>query len=172
MIAPAPRPANRSLERLPGTIVGRGMFETLVEHHRDVRSKTSLHVNGRLGRQEMLAAVEMRPESHTRFLHLSPRSEAEHLVAAAVGQDRLVPSDELMKSARRRDSLGARPQIEMVGICENDFRADVLQITMGHRLDRPLSAHCHECGGVRPRHGASAVCLASRRRALRDVQNE
>ena len=116
------------------------MLEAFVEHHRDVRSELRLNVDGRFRRQQMLAAIEMRSKRHTFLVHLPPRGQAEHLIAAAVGQDRLLPADELMEAAETADALGAGPQIEMIGVGENDLRAQVVEIAMRHRLDGALRA--------------------------------
>ena len=110
------------------------MFEALVEHHRDVGSEARLDVHGGLRRQEVLAAVEMRPEGRALLVHFSARREAEYLIAAAVGQDRLVPADEFVKPAQSANALGAGTQIEMIGIREDDLGAEVLEIAMRDRL--------------------------------------
>ena len=72
------------------------------------------------------------------------RREAEHLVAAAVGQDRLVPADESVQAAHARDAIVAGPQIEMVGVAQEDGGAGIDQIAMRHTLHRTLRADRHE----------------------------
>ena len=78
------------------------------------------------------------------LVHFAPRGKAEHLIAAAVGEDRLVPADECVKAAECADALGARPQIQMIGIGEDDLRAQVVEIAMRHRLHGALRADRHE----------------------------
>ena len=51
-----------------------------------------LDVDGALGRQQVRAAVEVRLEVDALLGDLAARGEAEHLVAAAVGEDRRGPS--------------------------------------------------------------------------------
>ena len=87
-----------------------------------------LHVDRLLRRQQMRRAVEVRPEVHALLVDLSPRREAEHLIAAAVGEDRMRPADEAMQSAAAGDEVVSRPQIEVVGVAEDDRRAHVFEI--------------------------------------------
>jgi len=109
--ASAPRPPKRPIERFARAIVRGWMLETFVQHHRDVRSELPLDVDGGFGRQQMLAAVEMRAERRSFFVHLAPRRKTEHLVAATISKDRLVPADECMEASERADALGPGPQI-------------------------------------------------------------
>ena len=50
--------------------------------------------------------------------------EAEHLVAAAVGEDRSGPADEAVQPAAPRDQVVAGPQIQMIGVAEQDLGAE------------------------------------------------
>jgi hypothetical protein len=76
--------------------------------------------------------------------HLSHLREAEHLVAAAVGENRVRPPDEAVQPARARDHIVARTQVQVVRVAENDLRAGVLEIAMRDRLDGAARAHGHE----------------------------
>jgi hypothetical protein len=104
----------------------------------------SLDIHRRLRCEHVLAAVEMRAESDTLLLHFSTRGKAEHLIAAAVCQDGLLPSYEPVKTAETPDPLGSRPQIEMIGIGEKDLGTEAFEIALGKSLDSALSAHGHE----------------------------
>ena len=96
----------------------------------------------------MLAAVEMRAKRRPFFMHLATGGKTEHLVAAAVGEDRLIPSSERMETAECTDSIGSRPQVQMIGIGQDDLRAEVFQIPMRYGLDSTLRADSHESGRV------------------------
>ena len=50
--------------------------------------------------------------------------EAEDLEAAAVGEDGAVPVHEAVQAAQLGDELVAGPQGEVVGVAEDDLRAD------------------------------------------------
>ena len=97
-----------------------------------------------LGRQQVQRAVEMRAELRALLADASHRRQAEHLVAAAVGQDRSLPADEAMQPAGPRDQLVARPQEEVIGVAEDDLGAEILEVAMGDRLDRAARADRHE----------------------------
>src|SRR5262249_2873422 len=73
-----------------------------------------------------------------------PRGEAEDLITAAVGEDRLRPSDEAMKAAASRDEIVARPQIEVIGVAEQDLRAEFFEIPVRDAFDGALRADRHE----------------------------
>jgi hypothetical protein len=89
-----------------------------------------------------------------------PVGQAEHLEAAAVGQDRPAPADELVQAAAPRDELVARAQEQVVGVAQNDRRPEVLEVLVQRRLHAALRAHWHERRGlhhaVRRGHGAQA----------------
>ena len=125
-----------------------GRRDALVEHHRDVGSELRLHLGRRFGRQQMLRAIEMRAELGPLFPNLPDRREAEHLVAAAVGEDRMRPADERVQPAAPGDQIAAGAEEQVVGVAENDLGAEILEIAMGHRLHRAAGADRHERGGL------------------------
>ena len=118
--------------------------QALVEHHRDVRTEAGLDVGGALGRQQMARAVEVRLELGAFFPDDAALGQAEHLEAAAVGEDRPRPADERVQAAAARDQLVARPQEQVIGVAEDDLGADRLEVAVQRRLDRALRAHRHE----------------------------
>jgi len=68
-------------------------------------------------------------------------------------------ADEAVEAATARDQLVARPQIEMVGVGQQDLRADRFEIPMRDAFHRALSADRHERRrldvAVRRRHHAA-----------------
>ena len=90
-------------------------------------------------------AAEMRPF----FGQLAPVGQAENLKAARVGQDRAVPAVEAVETSGTLENFGSGPQIEVVGIAQNDLRLYVVaELVAVDGLDRPDRAHGHEdrCG--------------------------
>src|SRR5947209_19199969 len=77
--------------------------------------------------------------------HAAQVFEAKDLIPAAVGQDGTVPCHETMQSTRLFDKIDARPQIQMVGIGQNDLGADLAQFMRGRCLNRSLGCYWHEC---------------------------
>src|SRR3989338_1105455 len=96
----------------------------------------------------MLAAVDMGSELDPLVGHFSHLGERKDLKAAGVGQDRLVPVDELVQAAGLSYQLMAGTQKEMIGIAEQYLRADLVDIPHRHRLDRPLRADRQKGGSV------------------------
>ena len=59
---------------------------------------------------------------------------AEDLVPAAVGQDRSVPGHETVQAAQPAYEFVPGPQIQVVGIRQNDARAEVFEPLLGKRF--------------------------------------
>src|SRR5580765_680764 len=92
----------------------------------------------------MRRAVEMRAEVRARLIDRPPVGQAEHLIAAAVGEDRLVPADEAMQAAAPRDQVVAGPQVQVIGVAEQHLRAEAVELPVRHALHRALRAYRHE----------------------------
>src|SRR5262249_23728749 len=101
-------------------------------------------VSRSLRRERVRRAVEMRSEVRALLIDRPPRRETEHLVAAAVGEDRPVPADKPMESAAPRDELVARPQIQVIRVGEQDRRTHRLEVAVRDAFDRALCADGHE----------------------------
>ena len=107
-----------------------------------------LNVGRPLRRQQVRRPVQVRSKLGAVVGDAPAPGQAEHLIAAAVGQDRPVPPDEAMESARPRDERVAGSEIEMVGVAEDDLGAEplaeVVQIAMRDALDGSLRSDRHE----------------------------
>ena len=99
-------------------------------------------------------------KSRALLVDRAPRGQAEDLVAAAVGQDRPRPADERVEAAAPRDEVVAGPQIEMIGVAQENVGAELLEIAVHDALDGALRADRHEGRrlnvAVRGRHHAAA----------------
>src|SRR5947207_15221794 len=104
------------------------MRQAFIEHLRDIRSEPGLKVDGLLRSQKMRGAVEMRSKLHAVFGDRAPGGEAEHLIPATVGEDGPEPSDERVKAAAPRDQVVARPQVEVIGVAQEDVGAELFEI--------------------------------------------
>src|SRR4029079_2027135 len=114
--------------------------------------------------------VEVRLELRALIGDDAPRRQAEHLVAAAVGQDRPVPSDKPVKAAASCDQIVAGTKKKVIGVAENDLgtgRADVL---VQRRFDCALRTNGHERGRLNAAVGR--VALAKSGRAIARTQGE
>src|SRR6187402_2219627 len=115
----------------------------------------------------------MRTEPDTVFIYLPPVGQAEDLVAAAVGENRLVPADELMKAAPAGNQLVTRPQHQVIGVAQDDLRPDVLKMLCCQRFNNTLRADGHECRrldhAVRGREDPSpstTICMSQREQKI------
>jgi hypothetical protein len=90
----------------------------------------------------------MRLEVNALLRHLASLCEAEHLEAAAVGQNRPRPTDEPMQPSETTDQLVAGAQQQMIGVGKDDFCARFLKVAVADRLDGPLGPDRHENRGL------------------------
>ena len=74
--------------------------------------------------------------------------EAEDLIAAAVGEEGAIPSDEAVQSPLAGDQVLAGPEVQMIGVAQDDSCAGLHQMRMGQRLDGALRADRHEDRGL------------------------
>ena len=141
------RPAHGSFHRRARGFVSRRIFQALVEHHHDVAAEGELDIDGRLGREHVAVAVEMRLEHHALFRDLAQPAQAEDLEASGIGEDGPRPIHELVQAAELADGFVAGPQIEMIGVAEDDVRVEVVdQIPRQEAFDSGLCTDRHEDG--------------------------
>ena len=134
------RPAMRALHGLFAVcpIVRSG---TLVKGHDDVRPQFLLDGNDTLGRKAVLRPVEVGAKGHPIVVDFAQPLEAEHLESAAVGEDRMRPVHESVQVAEAGDHVGARAQVQVVRVAEDEARTCLLQFLGADGLDRSLCAH-------------------------------
>ena len=78
------------------------------------------------------------------FVDRAAVGEAEDLVAAAVGQDRLVPADETMQPAAPRNEIVAGTQVQVIGVAEQNLGAKRSSSRCVTALTDALRADRHE----------------------------
>ena len=137
-------PADRALRRLLRVVVVGRIRHTFIERHDDVRAECHLDLHRDFRREELLRAVDVRAERHALLCDLAQIAEAEDLKPAAVRQDRAVPVHELVQAAGLADEIHARPQEEVVGVRQDDARAEIVQFVRRDALDGCLRADRHE----------------------------
>src|SRR6266446_1063996 len=144
IVASASSPRGGSCDGGFGMVARRGRFDTFIEDHGDIRAERELNLYGLLRGKEMLRTIEMRAEAHAFVGHFSKRGETEDLVTAGIGKDGARPGHELMQAAELAHEFMAGTQIKMIGIREDDFRAEVFERFLGERFDGGLGANGHE----------------------------
>ena len=141
----AVQPAVGQFHRLLGIVVVGIARRTLVEGHHDVRPDGALDVHHAFGREDVLAAVDVRTELGPFLAQLADAGEGKHLETTAVGQHRAVEAVELVQAARLLQHVEARTEVQVVGVAQNDLRLDVLlQLRQVHTLDGTHGTHRHE----------------------------
>ena len=91
-------PVMGELQALAGIVVGGRSRGTFVEGHHDVGSDAAFDVHDALGREEMLAAVDVAAELAPFLTQLAYAGEGKYLEAAGVGQHWAVETVELVES--------------------------------------------------------------------------
>jgi hypothetical protein len=137
-------PPGSHLQRFVDDLRRRGQCRTFVEDHGDVRPEVGLYFDGSLWRQHVRAAIQVRAEFDPPLIYLAPVRQAEDLIAAAIGEDWLVPTDELVQAASTGNQLIAGPEHQVIGIAQNDLRINFLEMLRGQGLDDALGSHRHE----------------------------
>ncbi len=86
----------------------------------------------------------MRAKGHAVVGYLAQLRQGEHLKATTVGQDRTIPAHELVQAASLFDNLGTGPQVQVIGVAQNDLRLDVMQLGHGDSFHRGPGADWHK----------------------------
>ena len=92
----------------------------------------------------MRRAIQMRAEFHTFIAHFAQLAEAENLEAAGIGEQGPLPGHEAVQTAQLAHLFGARPQIKMIGIGQQDLRVQLLQRFLWHAFDSGQRSHRHK----------------------------
>ena len=74
--------------------------------------------------------------------------EREDLEAAGVGEHRAVPGGEAVQAAHVADHRLAGPEVQMVGVAEDDLRAGAAHVGGAQAADDAVGADRHERGGL------------------------
>ena len=86
----------------------------------------------------------MRAERDTSLRHFAQIAEAEHLKAAGIGEDGAVPCHEPLYPSQLPYRLDARPEVEVVGVIEENLHAQLFELVLGDTLHRSERADRHE----------------------------
>jgi len=123
------------------------ILSALVKTHYKVGAESDLNIDGVLGCEEVRAAVEVRAELDAIVSNFAERAEGEDLKAAGVSEEGARPTHEFVKAAHAADCFVAGAEIEMVGVAEDDFRAEGFERVLRDGFDSALRADGHEDGG-------------------------
>src|SRR5262249_21366340 len=86
----------------------------------------------------------MRAEIYSLLADLPEIAQAENLKTAGVCKQRPLPAHEFVESTQVAHQLVPGAQIEMVGVAENDLRAQLFQHILRNALHRSSSSNRHK----------------------------
>jgi len=112
------------------------MLGAIIQRHGDVRAQRQLHIHAVFRGEPHFAAVERRTKAYPLLGDAAQALQAEHLEAAGIGEDRVLPVHETVQPAMRGDDGGAGTQHEVEGVAQNDLGPQSLELLGRHCLDR------------------------------------
>ena len=130
-----------------GFLGGARERSAFVERHDDVGADFALGVHHACGAKKVLRSVENAPKFNAFGGDFAKVLEAPYLESTAVRKNGTIPAHEFVNAACFRDAGRGGAQIQVVGVGENDFCLDVLQLGGSDRLDGRFGAYRHKDGG-------------------------
>ena len=147
VIEGAARPGHGEAKALFGAGARGGILGALVKSHADVGAEGDLNIDGMLGSKRVRTAVEVGAEADAVIGDFAERVERKDLEAAGVGEQGARPAHEAVQAAHAADGLVAGAQVKVIGVAEDDFRAEGFEHVLRDGFDRSLGADGHEDGG-------------------------
>ena len=145
----APGPASGEIRRLDRLVPGGRIRNTGIKAHHDIRAQGLLYLNRLLRPEKELGTVQVRTKGRALLGDLGQLLQAEDLESAAIGEDGPIPVHKLVQAAETPDQLMAGPDIEMIGITEDNLGIHLGQVFRGDGLHRAQSAHRHKYRGLK-----------------------
>ena len=132
-------------KRFLGIFIVRITRRTLIECHHDVGSDDALYLHHTFRSKQVLRAVDVATEGTSFFCNLAVFTQREYLEAARIGENRTIPSIELMQATCLLEHLKSWTKVEMIGIAKNNLCLDLLlQFAKMQALDTAHCAYRHE----------------------------
>jgi len=104
-----------------------------------------LGIDGGFGCEGVQIAIEVGLKDHAVIGDFAQAGEAEDLKAAGIGEDGVGPGHEAVQAAHAADGFVAGAEVEVVGVGEHDFDAEVgREVALVETLDGSLRADGHE----------------------------
>lgn len=138
------RPSHGQAVGALGILVCARVRRAFIENHTDIAAEFFLNLNYVFGPEEMLGAVDVRGEHHAVVVEFAQLRETEDLITAAVGEHWPLPTDKPVQPAGFVDDFGAGPQIQMIGVAEDDLRAVLEELAVLDGFDVAQRADRHK----------------------------
>ena len=149
----APRPGQGPLHRLAGLLLpdpGRGAD---IQGHQHVAAQELLEGHHLLGGEAAGGPVQVRAELRPLLRDPPQGGQGKDLVAPGIRKDVALPTHEGVQAAGAADHLGSGPQVQVIGVGQDDLHAQLFQPLRVDGLDRGVGAHGHEYRGLHPAVG-------------------
>ena len=138
-------PPAGQIQRFGRIIVRSVPGRTFIERHHDIGPDTPLHVHHALRRKQVFRPVDVRTETAPFLGDFAALGQRKDLKTAAIGQYRPLPPAETVQAAGPFEDFGARPQVQVIGIPQNDLRAHLLlQVAVENALDASDRSYGHK----------------------------
>jgi hypothetical protein len=137
-------PGHGEAKALFGTGAAGRVLGAFVKSHTNIGAESDLNIHGVFGREEVAAAIQVRPEADAFIGDFAEGAEGEDLESAGVGEHCARPANEAVQAAEAADEFVAGAQVEVIGIAENDFRTEGFESVLGDGFDGAGSADGHE----------------------------
>jgi hypothetical protein len=129
--------------RSRGGFIG-GRWNALIERHHDVAPDRLLRLDAKLGAEQNHLTIEVTLKQRAFLAHGTRMRQGEDLEAAGIREHRTLPTHELVDPTHPAKDLGAWTKQQVVGICQQDLRAGVLERLGKLRLHSRLRADRHK----------------------------
>jgi hypothetical protein len=116
----------------------------MIESHRDVRAQLPLDLDRAFGSESPKGPIDMTLELDAVLLDPAQPFEREDLKSTGIGQHGAVPGGEPVQPSHGLDHALTRPQVQVVGIAQNDLGAGAANVPRAQPSDDSVSTHWHE----------------------------
>ena len=142
------RPSRRQFSAFRRVVVLARIRNAFIEHHRDVAAERRLNFHCDLRRNERPGAVDVILEFHAVLGDFAQLHERENLIPAAVGENRPIPTHEIVQAAKMLDDVESRPNEQVVGVSQNNLRIQLAEFARTDALHAALCSHRHKRGRI------------------------
>ena len=96
----------------------------------------------------MAGTVNVALEGHSLVSDFSEGSQGKNLKSPRIREKVLVPQGKTVKSTSFFHNINSRPQVQVVGVGQENLKANFFQIILCHGLDGGTGSHWHEHGSA------------------------
>ena len=124
--------------------------DQVIERHHDVGAELPLDVDSALWSEHVQRTVYMRPKADALLGDLGLLGQREDLKSTAIRQDRALPPHERVKATCVIDEIRTGTEHQVIGVRQDDLRAEPINLVRMQGLYRGLGPDRHEYWGLNP----------------------